>query len=66
MIYTDDPLADFERYDRKLAREEAKLPVCCCCDNAIYDDYCIEFNDELYCFECIKKYYTKRTEDYIE
>nr|DAG08886.1 MAG TPA: hypothetical protein [Caudoviricetes sp.] len=32
MIFTDDPLSDFDRYDRQQAEELAKLPICDCCN----------------------------------
>lgn len=66
MYYTDDPIADFERYDAEQERALAKLPECSECGHKITDDVLYEFNDELICPECLKDNHRKRTDDYME
>ena len=66
MYYSDDPVRDFERYDAQRERELARRPKCCECDEHIQEDYCFEIDGELVCIHCLKRYYLKNTEDYIE
>jgi formylmethanofuran dehydrogenase subunit E len=61
MYYTDDPVADFNRYDLEQARYEARLPHCDCCGEAIYEKY-YEINDEIYCEECLEKLFGRDVE----
>ena len=63
MYRTDDPVADFDRYDREQAREEAKLPHCDCCGCAISDRYW-NINGEIYCEECLNDNFLYDAEDY--
>lgn len=44
----------FDAYDRKQAREEARLPHCDCCGEPIWEKY-YEINGEIYCEECLEK-----------
>lgn len=66
MYYSDDPVADFERYDSEQQRQLEKLPVCDCCDEPIQDDYCYEIGDELFCEECMNDTFRKHTENFIK
>ena len=59
---TDDPLADFDRWDAAQSREREELPRCVECGHAIEDDFCTVFNDDPICDECMEKY-RKRTAD---
>lgn len=65
MYRTDDPLADFHRWDAEQQRELDKLPKCAYCDEPIQDEYCYDINDELVCNVCMEEHHRKRTEDYI-
>lgn len=43
MFYTDDPIRDFERYDREQARQLEQLPKCECGRTIFdYDTICEE------------------------
>lgn len=66
MIFTDDPLSDFDRYDRQQEEWLNSLPVCDCCGEPIQDDFCYEINGELICTDCLETNHKKCTEDYIE
>lgn len=59
MYWTDDPVADFERYD---AQKEAKLetlPECSECGCRIQDEYAYYINGEWICEQCMKENYRK-------
>lgn len=66
MFYSDDPVADFDRYDREQADQLAKLPVCEICGEPIQDEHFYLINDEFVCPECLKRDFRKDTEDYVE
>lgn len=66
MMFTDDPLADYDRYSTRQEKQFAKLPVCCECGEPIQDDYCYEINDELLCEDCLNTYHRKAVDDYAE
>jgi hypothetical protein len=58
---TDDPLADFDRWDREQQRELERLPVCCECDKPIQDEIYYEFDGEYICPECLENNHEKRS-----
>lgn len=62
---SDDPVADFERYDAEQQRRLSELPVCSECGEPVQDDFYYEINDEIICQECLDRDFRKRTEDYI-
>lgn len=64
-MWTDDPIADAERYIAKQEEELERLPKRGCCNNPIQDDYCYEINDELICQECLDLFHRKPVEDYV-
>jgi formylmethanofuran dehydrogenase subunit E len=66
MYRTDNPIADFNRWDAEQERALSKLPECSECGEKITDEECYEFNDELICPECLKDNHRKWTEDYME
>ena len=66
MTYTDNPVADFERYDAQRQRELDKLPRCSYCDEPIQDDFCFEINDELICESCLNEHHRKLVDAYVE
>ena len=63
MIYTDDPVADFERHDAEQQSELDKLPQCDYCDAHI-DSYYYEIDNECLCENCMNEHFRKRVEDY--
>ena len=63
---TDDPAADFDRWDAEQTAWLAKRPVCYECGEHIQDEDCCELNGELICTDCLEANHKKRTEDYIE
>ena len=65
MFYSDDPVKDFEAYDREQSKRLENLPVCADCDNPVQDDHYYLINDEVICPHCLEAGYRKETEDYI-
>lgn len=56
MIFTDDPIADFNAYDREQQEKLDKLPCCSMCKNPIQDDSAYYINDEWVCSDCISNF----------
>lgn len=52
VFYTDDPLADFDAWDKHQNEQLERLPVCADCGEPIQDEYCYEYNDEFICPQC--------------
>lgn len=65
MYITDDPIADFERWDAEQQERIEKLPVCSICGEHIQDEYCYEINDEIFCADCLDDEFRRETEDYV-
>lgn len=63
MLFTDDPVADAERYAAEQDKALECLPVCCECMQHIQNDYCFEINDEIICETCLNDNYRKFTTD---
>lgn len=66
MYRTDDPEADFNRWDADQAREAARYPVCVYCGYSILDDKLFDFDGEVYHIECAEEEFKKDTEGYLE
>lgn len=64
-MWTDDPIADFNRWDAEQNRKLERMPVCCECGEHIQDDTCFEINDEIICNSCMMQY-RRFTSDLIE
>lgn len=65
MFYSDDPVKDFENYDREQAKQMRELPVCADCDEPIQDDICFEFNGEYICPYCLIAFHQKDVRDCV-
>lgn len=63
MFFTDDPIADYERYCRKEQEWEAQLrellPRCYECGEPIEDEECYNIDGEPICEECITNHKVK-------
>lgn len=65
MFYrTDDPHADFDRWDAEEQKALDKLPICADCGEPVQDDHFYEICDEVICPDCIENY-RKPIEDCI-
>lgn len=65
MFRTDDPIADFERYDAMQSELLERLPVCVECGEPVQDECYYEINGEVVCRECLDNNYKKFVDDYI-
>lgn len=59
MLYSDDPLMDFEHHDREQAKRLAKLPKCDYCEDPVQDDFYYEINGEVICECCLDRFFRK-------
>lgn len=66
MFYTNDPIADFDRYDWELNKTLVSHPVCADCGEAVQDDHYYLINDVVICPDCMESGYRKDVDDYID
>lgn len=52
MYYTDDPIADFNRWDRERQREYDRLPKCKGCGEGVYPSDAVCIDDDYYHSDC--------------
>lgn len=57
MWLSDDPVADFEAYDREQAKRLSERPVCDNCDQPIQDTHYYSINGECICPDCLENYF---------
>jgi len=65
LFYTDNPVADAERYAAEQEAKLDRLPVCCYCDEPIQDDFYYEINGENICECCLDRFFRKSVDDYV-
>lgn len=53
---TDDPAADYSRYEAEQEREMERLPICHDCGEPITGEILYQINDEYICPECMSAY----------
>lgn len=63
--YTDNPVADYDRYAADQDRELQKLPKCSHCGEPIQDDFCWVIDGEIYHPDCGEELFCHYTEGYI-
>ncbi len=66
MYYSNDPVADAERYEADRESELQKCPVCWNCGEYIQDDYCYKIGDAIYCDNCLQNDFRRNTDDFID
>lgn len=66
MFRTNDPIADFERWDAEQEEALAKLPICSYCGEKIQKEHLYCINDEIICEDCLNDNFRKETEDFYE
>lgn len=65
MMFTNDPVADFHRYDSEQERKLEELPVCEYCRHPIQDEHLWDIEGTLYHEECAALQFRKDSEDYV-
>ena len=63
---SDDPVADFDRWDAEQESWLARRPVCADCGEHIQADHYFDINGEAICPDCMEGNYRKEIGDYIE
>lgn len=66
MMWTDDPVADAERYAAEQDRRLDKLPVCKCCGKAIQQEKAVYYNNQWCCEECEYDFWHDIRDDFLE
>ena len=57
MYWTDDPVADAERYIADQDRRYKQLPRCCKCGERFHEDELEDINGSDYCKYCAEEFY---------
>ena len=55
-MYSDNPIADFEAWDREQNRQLENLPECSDCGEPIQDEEAYYINGEWICESCMEQY----------
>lgn len=66
LFRTDDPIADFERYDAMKEERLERLPKCIYCDHPIQTEKLYVINDEFVCPDCLVEHHEKEVDYYVE
>ena len=64
MYRTDDPLRDFDRYEREQAEWLESRPVCADCGNPVQDEHYYLIEGEVICPDCLEENYRKEIDDF--
>jgi transposase-like protein len=56
MCWTNDPIADFNRWDDEMNSRLEQRPVCADCDEHIQDEFAYYINGEWICKDCMSSY----------
>ena len=56
VFYSDDPLADFDAWDKHQNKQLERLPVCMDCEQHIQDETAYYINGEWICEDCMDSY----------
>lgn len=59
MFNTDNPIADFARYDTEAYEWQQRRPKCYVCGEPIQEDYFYDINGFMICQECLDTYHKK-------
>lgn len=59
MFYSDNPVADYDRYCNEQQKELDRLPECSECGEKIMDEYCYEINGEYIHEHCMEENHRK-------
>lgn len=67
MGWTDDPHADYDRWEREQWQQEQNLilPTCAYCAETL-EDYLYNINGELLCEKCMNEHYREDASEHIQ
>jgi len=63
--WTDDPIADAERYYNALDEKLAKQPVCCGCGGHIQEEKAVQIDGDWYCKQCEPEAWERIREEFL-
>lgn len=63
LVFTNDPVADYERYSEHQEKALKIRPLCSHCDEHIQDEFCYVINGEVICEACMDRFYRKDVDD---
>lgn len=63
---TDDPLADFDRYEAEKKKWLDSLQTCNCCKEPIQQEKAIHYNGKWCCEDCEGTFWQDIREDFLE
>lgn len=66
MAYTDDPIRDYEAYEREQSAELDSLPCCDRCGEPIQQERAVYYNDQWICEDCEADFWDDIREDFLE
>lgn len=66
MGWTDDPVADYDRYSAEQERKLEQLPICECCGEPIQQEKAVYYIDQWCCEECEWDFWKNIREDFLE
>lgn len=66
MYFTNNPIADAERYAAEQEEELEKLPICECCGEPIQQEKAIYYNDQWCCEYCEHDFWQNIRDDFLE
>lgn len=66
MTWTDDPVADYMRYDAEQQKELEKYPICSRCEEPIVQEDAVKIGNDWYCDRCLDEMreYISEDDDY--
>ena len=56
----------FNDHEDRQEKKAERFPKCFDCGEVILDEFCFEFEGDLFCEDCLCKNHKKRTEEKIE
>lgn len=64
--YTDDPVADFDRWDADQYRRQKRHPRCAHCDEYVQNTRYYLINDSVICPDCLEIDFGHDVDEYID
>ena len=55
MYRTDDPAADYDRWDREQQKKLEQLPICDICGYPIQQECAVLLGEHWYCDDCLRE-----------
>lgn len=65
MCWSDDPVRDFMRHDKKKEEWRESRPICDHCKKHIQDEHFYDIGGEYVCPSCLEDHYGRSTDDYM-